>query len=119
MNHEKSRIGFLLASIHTGSALNMWSTLIREASHSDSAFYIFPGGRLDVEQDSEYLRNTIYKLANAQNLDGIISWGSSIGSAVPVEELNRFHDSFGNIPYVTIAHKMPGHPCVKFDAYTE
>jgi len=118
MNHEKSRIGFLLASIHTGSALNMWSTLIREASHSDSAFYIFPGGRLDVEQDSEYLRNTIYKLANAQNLDGIISWGSSIGSAVPVEELNRFHDSFGNIPYVTIAHKMPGHPCVKFDAYT-
>ncbi len=117
MVHDKPRIGFLLASIHTGSALNMWTMLIREASHSDSAFYIFPGGRLNVVKDSEYLRNSIYRLANSQNLDGLISWGSSIGGAVPVEELNSFHNAFSQMPYVTIAHKMPGHPCVTFDAY--
>lgn len=112
------RIGFILASIHTGSALNMWAGLAREAERSGCAFFIFPGGRLDSHPDSEYLRNAIYSLANETNLDGLISWGSSIGGAVSIEELNHFHRTFENLPYVTIAHKMEGHPCVSFDAYT-
>ena len=117
MGEKKNRIGFILASICTGSAQNMWSALIREASHSDAAFYIFPGGKLNAEPDSEYLRNSIYRLVNAQNLDGLISWGSSLGGAVSVEELTQFHTAFTSLPFVTIAHKITGHPCVGFDAY--
>jgi len=114
----KKRIGFILASIHTGSSLNMWTGLAVEAARSGSAFFIFPGGRLDSRPDSEYLRNSIYRLVNQENLDGLISWGSSIGGVVTLEELNYFHESFEALPYVTIAHKMEGHPCIKFDAYT-
>ncbi|MCR4713467.1 MAG: helix-turn-helix domain-containing protein [Treponemataceae bacterium] len=114
---KKNRIGFLLASIDTGSGINMWKPLVREASHSNAAFYIFPGGRLNSPQNSEYLRNSIYSLANKDTLDGIISWGSTIGGFVSVQELNSFHNKYASIPYVTIAHKMPGHSCVKFDAY--
>ncbi|MCR5289945.1 MAG: helix-turn-helix domain-containing protein [Treponema sp.] len=117
MSTNKNRIGFVLASIYTGSAQNMWSTLIRETSHSDSAFYIFPGGALNAEKNSEYVRNSIYNLINSENLDGLISWGSSIGGSVSTEELNRFHRGFGSLPYVTIAHKMQDAPCVSFDAY--
>ncbi len=114
----RKRIGFILASIHTGSALNMWTGLAEEAERSGCAFFIFPGGRLDSRPDSEYLRNGIYRLANETNLDALISWGSSIGGAVSIEELNHFHHGFDALPYVTIAHKMEGHPCVSFDAYT-
>ncbi len=114
---KKNRIGFLLASIDTGSGINMWKPLVREASHSNAVFYIFPGGRLNSPQNSEYLRNSIYSLANKDTLDGLISWGSTIGGFVSVQELNSFHNKYASIPYVTIAHKMPGHSCVKFDAY--
>ncbi|MCR4939655.1 MAG: helix-turn-helix domain-containing protein [Treponemataceae bacterium] len=117
MAAKKNRIGLLLASIDTGSGINMWKPLVREASHSNAAFFIFPGGRLNGPHDSEYLRNSIYSLANKQTLDGLISWGSTIGGFVSVQELNSFHNKFSSIPYVTIAHKMPGHSCVKFDAY--
>lgn len=117
MVFKRKRIGFLFASIHTGSALNLWTSLVQDMSSFEDAFFIFPGGRLNVVDDSEYLRNSIYSLANKQNLDGLISWGSAIGSATPVQELNRFHYSFEDLPYVTIAHKMPGHSCVNFNAY--
>ena len=118
MVSKRKRIGFLLASIHTGSSLNLWTSLIHDMASLEDAFFVFPGGRLNVINDSEYLRNTIYSLANKENLDGLISWGSSIGSSVTSQELNRFHHNFSDIPYVTIAHKMPGRSCVQFDAYT-
>ncbi|MDR2897887.1 MAG: substrate-binding domain-containing protein, partial [Spirochaetaceae bacterium] len=35
---------------------------------------------------------------------------------VSEEECNRFHEDFA-LPYVTLAHKVPGAPCVMFDAY--
>ncbi len=111
------RLAFVLASIHTGSALSLMPAVIRYATRLDLSLFIFPGGRLDSRPDREYLRNAIYRLANTENLDGLVSWGSSIGGAVPVSELNDFHRSFEPLPYVTIAHKMEGHPCVAFDAY--
>jgi len=115
---QKKRIGFLVASIHTGSAQSLFQPLVREASHLDSGFFIFPGGRLNFQTESEYLRNSIYRLANKNNFDGIVSWGSAIGSSVPVEELDKFHERFDGIPLVTIAHKLKNQPCVDFDAYS-
>ncbi|MFH2114980.1 MAG: LacI family DNA-binding transcriptional regulator, partial [Spirochaetota bacterium] len=115
--HQDKRIGLILASIHTGSSLNLWTALAGEAARAGVSFFIFPGGRLDSLPDSEFLRNSIYRLANVENLDSLISWGSSIGGAVAIRELEKFHRALDPLPYVTIAHKMDGHPSVKFDAY--
>lgn len=117
MAKRKNRIGFLLASIHTGTARTLWEPFVRVASHSNNAYYIFPGGKLNALSDSEYLRNSIYSLANSQNVDGLISWSSAIGSEISQQELIRFHENFKDIPFVTIEQKIPGHSCVKFDAY--
>jgi DNA-binding LacI/PurR family transcriptional regulator/AraC-like DNA-binding protein len=116
MSISKTRIGFVLASIHTGSAQNVWSNFARESKKGNVSLFIFPGGRLNYQPDSEYLRNPIFSLANPCNLDGIISWSSTIGYTVSKEEFNRFHERFA-LPYVTVAHKVPGAPCVIFDAY--
>ena len=116
--NQDKQIGLILASIHTGSSLNLWTALAGEATRAGVSFFIFPGGRLDSIPDSEYLRNSIYRLANARNLDSLISWGSSLGGAVGIGELEKFHRALDPLPYVTIAHKMKGHPTVEFDAYT-
>jgi len=115
---KRPRIGCILASVHTGSALILWSRLAAEANRTGGSFFVFPGGRLDNQTESEYLRNSIYKLVNTENLDGVISWGSTIGGSVSQEELNRFHEALSPLPYVTIAHKMPNNPCISFDAYS-
>jgi DNA-binding LacI/PurR family transcriptional regulator/AraC-like DNA-binding protein len=111
----KKRIGLALASIHKGSAQNLWSSFAREAE--DANLFIFPGGVLNSLSDLDYLRNPIYSLINPQNIDGLVVWSSSIGDTVSPGEFLDFHRSFESLPYVTIAHKIPGRPCVKFDAY--
>lgn len=116
--HTNKTIGFILASIHTGSSLKLWSRLAAHAAQEDGAFFIFPGGRLDSQPGSENLRNSIFSLVNADNLDGLISWASSIGGTVSIAELNKFHESLEPLPYITIGQKMAGHPTVSFDAYS-
>jgi DNA-binding LacI/PurR family transcriptional regulator/AraC-like DNA-binding protein len=113
---EKNKIGLVLASIHTGSACGVWSHFARAAMDENTSLFVFPGGKLNASDNMEYLRNPIYSLANAQNLDGLISWSSSIGCSSP-SELSDFHRFFEDLPYTTISDKLDGHPCVCFDAY--
>jgi len=118
MRAGKERIGLVLASIHTGAAQNVWPSFVKTALSEDKSLFIFPGGRLNARMDSENLRNSIYSLVNSENLDGCISWSSAIRYTEPEEEFESFHSGFDPLPYVTLSYKIPGHPCVAFDAYT-
>jgi DNA-binding LacI/PurR family transcriptional regulator/AraC-like DNA-binding protein len=118
MGAEKKRIGLVLASIHTGAAQNVWASFVRTALAENTSLFIFPGGRLNARGDYENLRNPVYYLVNQENLDGCISWSSTIRYTQSKEEFEHFHANFGPLPYVTLASKMPGHPCVEFDAYS-
>ena len=116
------KLAFILSTIHAGSALKLWHKLVEYAlsANPDQAFFVFPGGKLDSKNIPDHFRNDVYKLVNSSNVDGVISWASSISGSVPVYELENFHNQskFKNIPFVTIGQKVPGHPCVEFDAYT-
>ena len=112
------RLGFILSTIHTGSALKLFHRFVERAVQDDGAVFVFPGGRLDVKNSTEYLRNDIYNLVNSANLDGFVSWASSISGSVPIHEVEEFHSQFKSIPFVTIGQKVPGHPCAEFDAYS-
>lgn len=113
----RKRIGLVLASIHTGSSKEFWSDLATLAKEHGDALFVFPGGRLECQDGFEFLRNEIYMLANAKNLDGLVSWGSSLGGSVSVAEVEKFHDRFQDLPFVTYSLKLPGHPNIRFDAY--
>jgi len=117
MRAKKSRIGLVLASIHTGASQRVWPSFASTALIEDKNLFIFPGGRLNAPADFENLRNSIYSLVNSDNLDGCISWSSTIRYTEPQEEFERFHSGFDPLPYVTITNKIPGHPCVEFDSY--
>lgn len=115
--HSGKRIGFALNSIHFGSSLKLWAKLANFASKENGSFFIFPGGHLNNQNNSESLRNEIYKLCNSENLDGIISWASSISNGVSKEKITSFHRNFGSLPYVTIGQKILSQPEISFDAY--
>jgi DNA-binding LacI/PurR family transcriptional regulator/AraC-like DNA-binding protein len=117
MASAKKRIGLVLASIHTGASLNVWSCFARTAAIENTSLFIFPGGRLNARPDSENLRNPVYSLVNPENLDGFVSWSSTIRYTESQEEFEHFHATFEPLPFVTLAYKIPGHPCVEFDSY--
>lgn len=117
-NQTGKRIGFALNSIHFGASLTLWRRLANYAAQKNGSFFIFPGGRLDKTSNTERLRNSIFSLVNSENLDGVISWASSMGSDVPEEDMLEFHRKLGNLPYVTIGQKILNHPDVSFDAYS-
>ena len=116
--HNGNRIGFLLSTIYSGSALKLWHKIVARASKDKGAFFIFPGGKLNSEKNTEQLRNSVYELANSSNLDGLISWASSISGSVSLQEVEEFHKRFKELPVVTIGQKLLGKPCSEFDAYS-
>ena len=111
------RLGFILSTIHAGSALKLWHKVVTRAQADSGSFFVFPGGKLVSKDSPEHLRNDIYNLVNSSNIDGLVSWASSLSGSVSVRELEEFHGKFQSIPFVTIGQKIPGHPCVEFDAY--
>jgi DNA-binding LacI/PurR family transcriptional regulator/AraC-like DNA-binding protein len=117
MYRVKKRIGLALASIHTGASLSVWPCFIKTASAENASLFIFPGGRLNALSDSENLRNPVYSLINKENLDGFVSWSSSIRYTEQKEEFDHFHTRFEPLPYVTLVYKSPGYPCIAFNAY--
>ena len=91
MAAEKKRVGLVLASIHTGISRNMWAGFVHTAAIENTSLFIFPGGRLNARRDFENLRNSVYYLVNEENLDGCISWSSTIQYAQTQEEFELFH----------------------------
>lgn len=117
MDQKKNkRIGFLLANIHSGSALKLWPPLIDEVKKISAELYLFPGGRLNGTDPEEALKNNIYKYVSS-HVDGLLSWASSLGGFVSMQELTNFHKNFDSMPLVTMAHAIPGVPNVEIDAY--
>ncbi|AEV29768.1 transcriptional regulator [Sphaerochaeta pleomorpha str. Grapes] len=114
---DMRKIGLVLASIHTGASNGFWADVAAVAQRSGDSLFVFPGGRLECPQDFEYLKNTLFNLANPKNIDGLISWGSSLGGSVSIEEVKAFHKRFGSLPCVTIGMKQEGIPDISFDAY--
>lgn len=116
INRFGKRIGFALSSIHLGSSLKLWIKLADYAAQGNGSFFIFPGGIIN-SSGIDKLRNEIYSLVNEENLDGLVSWASSIGSGSSVEQITDFHRKLGSLPFVTIGQKILNHTEVSFDAY--
>ncbi len=111
------RIGFILASAHEGTAPRMWKAAIKAVDTTSSALFIFPGGRLNYKGGDEYLKNSIYKLASSENVDGVISWTSSLTGKASNEEISEFFQPIVTTPAVSIGERLGASPLVDFDAY--
>jgi DNA-binding LacI/PurR family transcriptional regulator/AraC-like DNA-binding protein/signal transduction histidine kinase len=118
MRKKNKKIAFLLASVHSGSANQLWPAVLEEAERNRCALFLFPGGRLNAGDEGEALRNELYDRAGGGSFDGVLSWASALGGFVAEKEVASFHQRFEGRPLVTIALKVEDRPVVKIDAYT-
>ncbi len=118
MSDARSRkIALVLASIHTGASNELWSEIAHLARLSHTSLFVFPGGRLECEENQEYLRNAIYSLVNSDTVEGVLVWASALAGSVRVEDVQDFLETLGPLPSVSIGLKREGYPTVSFDAY--
>ena len=109
MSVKKDRIGFIIPTIYsTGWARNALPIFARTAQNENKSLFIFPGGRLNGPMEMESLRNSIYSLVNENNIDGLISWSSTIRYDMSEDAFKRFHKNF-SVPFVTLEQYIPGH----------
>lgn len=112
------RVAFILASIHEGSSVHMFRRSLSAFDIRKDALFVFPGGRLNYKPGNEYLRNSIYDLANRENFDGLVAWTSSLTGAAGVDEVSQFMSRYSGLPSVAVGLKVsPDIPVVDFDAY--
>ncbi|PKO12243.1 MAG: hypothetical protein CVU39_25180 [Chloroflexi bacterium HGW-Chloroflexi-10] len=115
--NNKPTVGFLLASLHTGSSRALLPGLIHAAEEKDVNIICFPGGRLRNTNAYEIKRNVIYDLAGKDCVDGLITWSSSLGGVLSPTEINAFHERYEPLPLVSLAQFMEGIPTVSVDSY--
>jgi sigma-B regulation protein RsbU (phosphoserine phosphatase) len=61
--------------------------------------------------------NIVYELANAENVDGVVSWASQIGTYLSVDEIRALHDRYRPLPVVTIGRTLEGFPGVLINSH--
>lgn len=113
------KVAFILASIHEGTSVRMWNRCLDSFNYSEDALFVFPGGRLDFKARDEYLKNSIYRLVNSENFDGMIAWASTLTGQASVDEVRHFMGQYSSLPCITIGLKAGDDiPYVGFDAYS-
>lgn len=114
---ERPTIGFLTANIHIGAARALWPGVVQAAQQRDVNLLCFPGGGLRVHAEFESQRNVLYDLVSADNVDGLISWASTIGVALDLDEIIGFHKRYLPLPIVSLALPMDGIPALSVNSY--
>ncbi len=109
--------GLFLATIHTGASRSIWPGVVDEAERQGLNLFCFPGGRLRAEDGTEAQRNAVYDLAGPECLDGLLTWASTLGGVLSVEEVDSFHARYRRLPMVSLSQPVAGAPTVVFDAY--
>ncbi|MEW5718204.1 MAG: substrate-binding domain-containing protein, partial [Chloroflexota bacterium] len=111
-------IGYLARTLNGDTDQALWSYITDAARKRDLNLFCFMGQCLYDPRDFQAQANILYDLASAQNVDGLISWASAIGTYVDAEEQRTFHARYRPLPVVPIGGTVEGFPGVMIDGYT-
>ena len=113
----RSTIGYLAPAIHGGS-LDQWLGVVDAARQHDVNLICFPGWSPNYPTGFQAQANVVYNLVTPENVDGIITWASSIGNYMTTEEIQAFHDRYRPLPMVAIGRTLEGIPSLLMDSYS-
>jgi DNA-binding LacI/PurR family transcriptional regulator len=118
--HRRPTIGCLTAMTGLGDDISQafWLGVTDMARKRDVNLICFPGGWLCDPRGFRAQANVLYELVNAENVEGIVSWGTSIGSYIGADEREAFHERYRPLPVVIAGGVLEGFPSLPVDSYT-
>ncbi|MBN2546824.1 MAG: substrate-binding domain-containing protein [Spirochaetes bacterium] len=99
------------------TSTSLWNGIADRAKELNVNLITINGERIGDNVDFNYNSNILYKFINKTNIDGIITWASSIGTYISKDELKAFHDSYKPIPTITLSIIIDGYPSILVDNY--
>lgn len=110
-------IGYLASQIQDGIGQLLWAGVSDAARQHDVNLISFPGGRLREANGLPSPASILYDLATPKNLDGLISWASTVGGTLEREEIIQYHARYRPLPIVSLGLELDHIPCVSVNGY--
>ncbi|MEJ5200047.1 MAG: substrate-binding domain-containing protein, partial [Anaerolineae bacterium] len=110
-------IGVIMDNVSGESRYSLWPGIADTVRGHGGRLLCFAGGYLHDPEDFARRGNFIYDLIDADRLDGLIIWASSLASYVGVDALRRFSERYRPLPMVSIGVTMEGIPGILLDSY--
>ncbi|HDQ73125.1 MAG TPA: STAS domain-containing protein [Chloroflexi bacterium] len=97
-----------------------WKGCLDASRERDCNLLCFVGGPLQSKSPDtvQEPKNIVYHLANADNVDGLIMLGGSIGNFISLEEIEQFYERYRPLPIVSAALGLDGVPSLLCDNQT-
>ena len=105
----------IMINTFTHYSSNIWKGVKSAARIHGGNTVCFSGGAINNPYFCDKNNNKVYELANINNLDGLISVSSSIGSYLSADEMKNFLSNFNSLPLVNIGPKIAGIPGLRIN----
>jgi DNA-binding LacI/PurR family transcriptional regulator/anti-anti-sigma regulatory factor/putative methionine-R-sulfoxide reductase with GAF domain len=113
---RRRTIGYVAPAIHGGS-LDQWIGLVDAAQKHDVNLICFPGWSPHFPSGFQAQANILYDLVGAENVDGIVTWASTIGNYMTTDEIQALHERYRPLPMVSVGRVLKGIPGLLMDSY--
>jgi DNA-binding LacI/PurR family transcriptional regulator/anti-anti-sigma regulatory factor len=113
---SRPTIGYLAQSIQDAGQ-SQWSGVVDEARKRDVNLLSFVGGYWADPRGFQAQANVLYDLVGVENVDGVVSWASTIGLYVTADETRILHERYHALPLVAIGGTFEGIPGLFVDTY--
>jgi hypothetical protein len=104
----RQTIGYLTRTISGDTGQALWSGVVNGARARDLNLICFCAECLSDSRGFLAHANILYDLANAEQVDGIVTWASSIGTYISPDENRAFHERYRPLQIVTVGGEVEG-----------
>ncbi|MBN1977122.1 MAG: substrate-binding domain-containing protein [Anaerolineae bacterium] len=111
-----STVAYLAPSI-TGISMLQWSGVVDAAQKHGVNLLSFVGASPRYPTGFSAQSNIVYDLVTPENVDGVVSWASTIGNYMTAEEIAAFHEHYRPLPVVSVGRALEGVPSLLMESY--
>ena len=109
-------VAYLAPSI-IGVSMLQWSGVVDAAQKHRMNLISFVGASPHFPTGFSAQSNIVYDLVTPENVDGVVSWASTIGNYMTAEEIAAFHGRYRPLPMVSIGRTLEGVPSLLMESY--
>ena len=106
-----------LAPAITGVSMLQWAGVIDAAQKHKVNLLSLVGASPHYPTGFDAQANILYDLVTPENVDGVVSWASTIGNYMTVEEIAAFHEHYRPLPVVGVGRTLEGVPSLLMESY--
>jgi DNA-binding LacI/PurR family transcriptional regulator len=114
-SRSRLTIGFLLHTIEDAYGAALWAGAMDAARAQDANLICYLGRHLSSPHGFEAQSNVLYRLVDAESVDGLVLSSSSLGMHVGMDAVKGFFERYRPLPMVSLALPIDTIPSVLVD----